>query len=190
MLLAAEKITLGFPDKPLLNNADFYLEQGEKVGVIGLNGSGKSTFLRALATREAGSEGRVLLSQGARIRYLPQNPEIREEATILQTVLADGGSEEYEAKTILTRLGIEDFDAPMGTLSGGQRRRVALAAVLASPCELLLLDEPTNHLDSAAIAWLEERLRAFKGGLVMITHDRYFLGGLSAALWRLTTASW
>lgn len=175
MLLSAERLCLRFPDKPLLEGADFYLNPGEKVGVIGANGSGKSTFLKALAHKEAGPGGRITLSQGVRVRYLPQNPLFYDEKTVLETALEGGAGVEYEVKSILTRLGVEDFDAAMGTLSGGQRRRVALAAALASPCELLLLDEPTNHLDSAAIAWLERTLSAYKGGLVMVTHDRYFL---------------
>jgi ATP-binding cassette subfamily F protein uup len=176
MLITAEKLTLGFPDKPLLREADFYMRQGEKIGVIGPNGSGKSTFLKALQGLAPGQQGKITTAQGLRISALAQEPSVDKKTTVLRQVLKDGRVDgEYEAKTVLTRLGMNEFDRPMGDLSGGQARRVALAAALVTPCELLMLDEPTNHLDNDAIEWLEKYLIELRGGLIMVTHDRYFL---------------
>ena len=180
MLLSAESITKTYGTRVLLDRVSFYLERGERVGVIGVNGAGKSTLLRILAQAEEPETGTVRRFPGVRLEYLPQNPDFDPAVTVLDQVLQGLNSDaralaEYEARTILTRLGVDRFDQKMGELSGGQRKRVALAAALARPCDVLILDEPTNHLDSEMVAWLEEWLRAFSGALVMITHDRYFL---------------
>ena len=180
MILAAENISKAYTLKTLLNGATLYVEDGDKMGVIGVNGTGKSTLLKVLAGLEEPDAGSVSRGRNVRVGYLPQNPEFRPGATVLSAVF-DGVSadvrelKDYEARTILTRLGIADHDAKVETLSGGQRKKVALAAALVRPCELLILDEPTNHLDNEMVAWLEKQLQAFQGALVMVTHDRYFL---------------
>ncbi len=180
MLLSAESITKTYGTRVLLDRVSFYLEPGERVGVIGVNGAGKSTLLRILAGAEEPESGCVTRFPNVRLEYLPQNPEFAPGTTVLEQVLLGLSTgaralAEYEAKTILTRLGIPRFEQRVEELSGGQRKRVALAAALARPCDVLILDEPTNHLDSEMVAWLEEWLQRFAGGLVMITHDRYFL---------------
>ena len=180
MLLSAESITKTYGTRVLLDRVSFYLEPGERVGVIGVNGAGKSTLLRILAGAEEPETGCVTRFPNVRLEYLPQNPEFAPGTTVLEQVLLGLSTDaralaEYEAKTILTRLGITRFEQRVEELSGGQRKRVALAAALARPCDVLILDEPTNHLDSEMVTWLEEWLQRFAGGLVMITHDRYFL---------------
>ncbi|MBS5135032.1 MAG: ABC-F family ATP-binding cassette domain-containing protein [Oscillospiraceae bacterium] len=180
MLLSAESITKTYGTRVLLDRVSFYLEPGERVGVIGVNGAGKSTLLRILAGAEEPETGCVTRFPNVRLEYLPQNPEFAPGTTVLEQVLLGLSTDartlaEYEAKTILTRLGITRFEQRVEELSGGQRKRVALAAALARPCDVLILDEPTNHLDSEMVTWLEEWLQRFASGLVMITHDRYFL---------------
>lgn len=180
MLLSVEQVTKSYGDRVLLDGVSFYLERGDKVGIIGVNGAGKSTLLRLLAGAEEPDGGTVRLDPGVRMEYLPQNPVFQGERTVLEQVLlglndADRSLAEYEARTILNRLGVSRFEQSVGNLSGGERRRVALAAVLARPCDVLILDEPTNHLDNDMVLWLEDYLRAWKGALVMVTHDRYFL---------------
>ena len=180
MLLSAEQLTKTYGTRVLLDGVSFYVEPGDKVGIIGVNGCGKSTLLRLLAGAEEPDEGTVRPDPNVRLAYLPQNPVFPGEHTVLEQVLLglDGEDRtlaEYEAKTILNQLGVPRFDQKVGELSGGERRRVALAAVLARPCDVLLLDEPTNHLDDRMVGWLEDYLRSWKGALVMVTHDRYFL---------------
>ncbi len=180
MLLSAEHITKTYGTRSVLDDVSLYLEPGEKLGVIGVNGTGKSTLLRILAGAEEPDGGSVSRDPNVRLDYLPQSPDFDPANTVLEQVFAGLSGEaravaEYEAKTILTRLGVPMFDQPVGQLSGGQRKRVALCAALVSGCDVLILDEPTNHLDSGMVAWLEDYLRAFKGALVMVTHDRYFL---------------
>ena len=180
MLLSAEQLTKTYGTRSLLNSVSFYVEPGDKVGIIGVNGCGKSTLLRLLAGVEEPDGGTVRPDPNVRLAYLPQNPVFPGEHTVLEQVLLglDGDDRtlaEYEAKTILNQLGVPRFDQKVGELSGGERRRVALAAVLARPCDVLLLDEPTNHLDDRMVGWLEDYLRGWKGALVMVTHDRYFL---------------
>ena len=180
MLLSAEHITRSLGARVLLDDVSLYLDRGEKLGVIGANGAGKSTLLKILSGAEEPEGGVVRPDPNVRLEYLPQNPAYDPENTILEQIFAGLDSSarevaEYEAKTILTRLGITDFQQKMGTLSGGERRRAALASVLVRPADVLLLDEPTNHLDAEMVGWLEDFLKRWKGALVMVTHDRYFL---------------
>ena len=180
MLLSAEHISLNFGLKQLLDDVTLYLNEGDKIGIIGINGTGKSSLLRVLAGQQVPDQGTVSLDPNVQVCFLPQNPEMVAGATVLEQVFHDFSPDtrallEYEAKAMLTRLGITDFTQPVDTLSGGQRKRVALAAVLLHPADVLILDEPTNHLDSDMVLWLEDHLRKFTGGLIMVTHDRYFL---------------
>ncbi len=180
MLLSAEHLSINFGSRQLLQDVDLYLNEGDKVGIIGINGTGKSTFLKVLAGAVEPDEGKISRNPNVQISYLPQNPVMRDDATVLEQVFLHFPAEfrelnEYEAKAMLNKLGLPDFDQKVGTLSGGQRKRVALAAALIHPADVLVLDEPTNHLDAEMTAWLEDWLRRFKGGLVMVTHDRYFL---------------
>lgn len=177
ILLNATDLSKSYTEKPLLSHLSLSIHQGEKIGLIGINGAGKSTLLRMLAGQEDPEQGTVTLTGGVQIGYLPQNPSLKEE-TILRQVLADTAAAdvpEYQCKNILTKLGITDFAKPVSQLSGGQKKRVALASALARPVDLLILDEPTNHLDSSMVEWLEQYLCRYKGALLMITHDRYFL---------------
>ncbi len=180
MLLSAEHISINFGSRQLLEDVNFYLNEGDKTGIIGINGTGKSTFLKVLAGVTEPDEGRISRNPNVQVSYLPQNPVMDDDATVLEQVFLHFPAEfralnEYEAKTMLNKLGLPDFEQKVGTLSGGQRKRVALAAALIHPADVLVLDEPTNHLDAEMTAWLEDWLRRFKGGLVMVTHDRYFL---------------
>ena len=180
MLLTAENLSINFGMKQLLTDVNFYLNEGDKVGLIGINGTGKSTLLKVLAGFLEPDTGHVTRNPNVQVSYLSQNPEMEETATILEQVFLHFPREfrelkEYEAKTMLTKLGFTDFTQKVNTLSGGQRKRVALVAALVHPADILVLDEPTNHLDSRMVAWLEDWLRSFRGGLVMVTHDRYFL---------------
>ncbi len=180
MLLSAEHLSINFGSRQLLADGNFYLNEGDKVGVIGINGTGKSTFLKVLSGVTEPDGGTISRNPNVQISLLSQNPVMDEDATVLEQVFLHFPAEfrelnEYEAKAMLNRLGITDFAQKVGTLSGGQRKRVALAAALIHPADVLILDEPTNHLDSEMVAWLEDWLRRFKGGLVMVTHDRYFL---------------
>ena len=180
MLLSAEHISINFGSRQLLSDVNFYLNEGDKTGIIGINGTGKSTFLKVLAGITEPDEGKISRNPNVQVSVLSQNPVMEDDATILEQVFLHFPAEfrelnEYEAKSMLSRLGLPDFERKVGTLSGGQRKRVALAAALIHPADILVLDEPTNHLDSAMVAWLEDWLRRFKGGLVMVTHDRYFL---------------
>ena len=180
MLLSAEHLSINFGSRQLLSDVNFYLNEGDKVGIIGINGTGKSTFLKVLSGALEPDAGRISRNPNVQVSFLSQNPVMEDEATILEQVFLHIPAEfrelnEYEAKSMLTRLGFTDFSQKVGTLSGGQRKRVALVAALVHPADILVLDEPTNHLDSEMVAWLEDWLRSFRGGLVMVTHDRYFL---------------
>ena len=180
MYLSAENIKKNYGMKQLLDGVTVHLSAGEKLGLIGVNGTGKSTLLKILAGVAEPDEGAVRLDPNIRAAYLAQTPEMNPENTVLEEVFAGYPAEaraldEYEAKTILNRLGIADFDQKIGVLSGGQRKRVALATVFAHPADVLILDEPTNHLDAEMVAWLEARLQKFTGAIAMVTHDRYFL---------------
>ena len=180
MLLSAEHLSINFGSRQLLTDVNFYLNEGDKVGIIGINGTGKSTFLKVLAGAVEADEGRIIRNPNVQVSFLSQNPEMDDNATVLEQVFLHFSPEfrelnEYEAKSMLTRLGFTDYTQKIGTLSGGQRKRVALVAALVQPADILVLDEPTNHLDSQMVAWLEDWLRSFRGGIVMVTHDRYFL---------------
>ncbi len=180
MLLSAEQLTKTYGTRDVLDGVSLYLDRGDKVGVVGVNGMGKSTLLRILAGAEDPDSGTVSRDPNVRLEYLPQEPSFEGGNTVLEQVFAGLSSEarelqEYEARTILTKLGIADFGQNVETLSGGQRKRVAMASALVHPCDVLILDEPTNHLDSEMVLWLEDYLRQYRGALVMVTHDRYFL---------------
>ena len=180
-ILSAEKIKMSYSEKILLNEISLFIENNDKIGVVGVNGTGKSTLLKIIAQQETPNGGNITILNGTRMSYLSQNPEFDSDKTILEQVLfwakKSSGDDvyDYEAKTILTKLGIEDFDKSVKFLSGGQKKRVAIAATLLTECELLILDEPTNHLDSEMVIWLEQMLQKFNGAIIMITHDRYFL---------------
>ncbi len=184
-ILTVDKITKAYGERKIFNEASFYLQEGEKAGVIGINGTGKSTLLKIIAGIEAPDTGDVKMANNLTVKYLPQTPEFKDNETILQAIIRDNKNDENQwtiesdAKTMLTKLGIYDFDVTCGTLSGGQKKRLALVSVLLSKADLLLLDEPTNHLDSEMSAWLEEQLKKYRGSIIMITHDRYFLDCVS-----------
>ena len=179
-ILSLENITHSYTERKLFDHADFYLHEGDKVGLIGINGTGKSTLLKIMAGLEVPDEGEVICASHLMIHYLPQSPEFGEEDTVLQSVQNmvhhhANENEMIQAKAMLTRLGITNFEQKTRELSGGQRKRLALVSVLLTPCDVLILDEPTNHLDSEMAEWLEDQLKTFRGALVMVTHDRYFL---------------
>ena len=183
-ILSLENITHSYTERKLFDNASFYLHEGEKVGIIGINGTGKSTLLKIMAGLEVPDSGNVIKASNLMIHYLPQNPKFNEDDTVIESVqnLVHHHANEDElvkAKAMMTRLGINNFEQKTGELSGGQRKRLALVSVLITPCDILILDEPTNHLDSEMAEWLENQLRAFKGALVMVTHDRYFLDSVT-----------
>lgn len=183
-ILTIENVTKSYTERKMLQETSFYLQEGEKVGVIGINGTGKSTLLKIMAGWEEPDSGTVIKARNMTIHYLPQNPEFDPEDDVLTSVekLAKHHgtpSEQMEAKAMMTRLGITDFTQKTGKLSGGQRKRLALVAVLFSLCDILILDEPTNHLDSEMAGWLEAELKKFRGSLIMVTHDRYFLDSVT-----------
>ena len=181
-LLTAEHITKAYSERVLLDDVSLGIQEGEKIGVIGVNGMGKSTLLRILAGAEEPDAGSVIRGRNVKVGYLPQTSVFGEEDTILSAVLSGGAqaapekfAEESEARAMLTRLGLPEFGKPVRELSGGQKKRAALVRVLLNPADFLVLDEPTNHLDSEMSDWLEEYLNRFRGTLLMVTHDRYFL---------------
>ena len=184
-LLTIEHLTKSYTERLLFDDTAFSVNEGEKIGVIGINGTGKSTLLRILAGLEEPDEGSVVKGRNLYIRYLPQNPVFEPGYTVLESVIRENQGHEQvwdlegQAKTMLMTLGIPDWNEKIETLSGGQRKRAALASVLLSTADLLVLDEPTNHLDSGMADWLEEYLKKFRGALVMITHDRYFLDSVT-----------
>ena len=180
-LLTAEKISKSFTDRKVLNQVSFGINENDKIGVIGVNGTGKSTLLKILAGKESVDEGRVIKGNDVRVEYLAQTPEFDDAYSVLENVIgshqhaSDGWNVEGEAKAMLGKLGITDWDLQPSKLSGGQRKRAALVRTLLTPADLLILDEPTNHLDNTMADWLENYLQSFRGSFIMITHDRYFL---------------
>lgn len=190
-LVTIEHLTKSYTERLLFDDAGFSINEGDKIGLIGINGTGKSTLLKIVAGFEEPDQGTVVRGRSLDIRYLPQNPDFHEGDTIIESILRDVGSRvqkqaggqdwnlESQAKTMLTKVGIYDFDVRVETLSGGQRKRVALVSTLMADTDLLVLDEPTNHLDSEMAEWLEEYLKKFRGAVLMITHDRYFLDSVT-----------
>lgn len=184
-LLTADNITKSFGERYLFQDASFYLNEGEKIGILGINGTGKSTLLKMLAGIEIPDRGNVTRANNIVIRFLSQHPLFDDEDSVLTSVtkeyvtLENHWDIESQAKSMMTRLGITDFTQPTGQLSGGQKKRLALVSVLLMPCEVLILDEPTNHLDNEMAGWLEDTLKVFKGAIIMVTHDRYFLDSVS-----------
>ena len=180
-ILTLEKVSKGFGDKTLFEEVTFGIHEGDKIGIIGINGTGKSTLLKIIAGVEEPDEGNVIKGNGVHIGYLSQNPSFKEGITVLDYVAGDSKqrmedlTRESTAKTILTKLGIFDFEQSVDVLSGGQKKRIALAKILVDKAEILVLDEPTNHIDNEMADWLEQYLNQYKGVLVMVTHDRYFL---------------
>lgn len=179
-ILNIEHISKTFGDKTIFDDVSLGVHQGDKIGVLGVNGTGKSTLLKIIAGQETADEGEVIFGRGIRTAFLPQNPEFPDGAKVLSYVTEgkhdpDGNEPVSEAKTILTKLGICDFDESVDYLSGGQKKRAALARTLVDPADVLILDEPTNHIDNDMALWLEDYLNRFKGVLIMVTHDRYFL---------------
>lgn len=187
MLLSVEHIEKYHNEKCILKDVSFAIEDHDKLALIGVNGTGKTTFLRILAGLEHYDAGNIIQKNGLRVAYLAQDPILDESLTILEQVLKhvqneDGETKAFEAKAILGKLGIQDSSLPISILSGGQRKRVALAEVLLRPCDLLLLDEPTNHLDHDMIEWLEAYLIRYNKAVFMVTHDRYFLEHITSAI--------
>lgn len=194
-ILTVENITKAYGERKLFDNAGFFLQEGEKAGIIGINGTGKSTLLKMIAGLEEPDEGKIVMANHVVVAYLPQNPVFDAEKSVISAVVEKAleaklqkekqlSSEEEatltaEAKSMLTKLGVYDFEQKCGQLSGGQKKRLALVAVLLSPADILVLDEPTNHLDNEMSDWLEETLKKHRSAIVMITHDRYFLDSVS-----------
>jgi len=216
-ILSTENLSKSYGMKTLFNNISFGIDENDKIGLIGVNGTGKSTFLKIISGLEEADEGKVTVGNGIQVEYLPQNPDFNPQDTVLEQVFKgysplmkllreyeqvllatssyptddglqkklialsqqmdamNGWQLESEAKSILTKLGITEFEAQVGNLSGGQRKRIALAGALIHPADLLILDEPTNHIDNDTVVWLEDYLHKRRGALVLITHDRYFL---------------
>ncbi len=184
ILLSAQNISKTYMERKVLNNVSFFLNEGDKVGIIGINGTGKSTLLRILAGAEEADSGNVIRTNGVRISYLPQIPEFDSHGTILEQVMkhlpADlKESKEFEAKSILGKLGIDDYTRDISTLSGGEKRRAGIATALIQPSDVLLIDEPTNHIDNETVQILEQQLKKYRGAIVMVTHDRYFLNSIT-----------
>ena len=180
-LLTLEDLTISYSDNNLLDHTSFYMDEGEKVGVIGVNGTGKSTLLRIIAGIEQADDGRYTLANNKVIKFLPQTPQFDTEQSIIEYILSDlHADEDYgiwqaQAKSMLSELGIANPDDNVKLLSGGQRKKIAIVKALLGDADLLILDEPTNHLDSEVTQWLEDYLRGYKGAVLMVTHDRYFL---------------
>ncbi len=196
-ILTVDNITKSYGERKLFDHTGFYLQEGEKAGILGINGTGKSTLLKIIAGLEEPDEGTVIKANNTVISYLSQSPEFMPEETVIDAVVktaVEVQKQKYQesevsedekallaaqAKTMLTKLGVYDFEQKCGVLSGGQKKRLALVAVLLSPADILVLDEPTNHLDNEMADWLEETLKKSRAAIVMVTHDRYFLDSVS-----------
>lgn len=184
-ILSAENISKSYSDKKLLNDVSFFIHEGDKIGVIGINGTGKSTFLKIISKIEAPDSGSVTTSSGIIVRYLPQHPVFDRDMSIIDYINLNNRSSGHlwdtdtDAKALLTKFGLDDFQQKISSLSGGQKKRLSLISILVSPADILVLDEPTNHLDSEMAEYLEEYLKNFRGAIVMVTHDRYFLDSVT-----------
>lgn len=184
ILLSAQNISKTYMERKIFDNISFFLNEGDKVGIIGINGTGKSTLLRILANAEEPDSGEIICTNGIRISYLSQTPKFKKHISVLEHVMFNLSldlkeAKEFEAKSILGKLGILDFTRDISTLSGGEKKRVAIAAALIQPSDVLLLDEPTNHIDNETSQFLEEYLKKYRGVIVMVTHDRYFLNSIT-----------
>lgn len=184
MILTLENISKRYGEKNLLDNINLYINDNDKIGIVGVNGTGKSTLLKIATGADEPDSGNIIKKSGMRIGYLPQVPEFEDNVTVLEQVFLNSSTEtkmlmEYEARSILNKLGIFEHEKSVELLSAGQRKRVTIAGALVNPCELLILDEPTNHLDNDMILWLENYLIKYKGAILMVTHDRYFLDRVS-----------
>ncbi|MCI8751102.1 MAG: ABC-F family ATP-binding cassette domain-containing protein [Lachnospiraceae bacterium] len=185
-LITAEHLTHTYTGRLLFDDASFYLNENEKVGIVGINGTGKSTLLKIIAGREEPGQGTVTTARNLRMGYLPQNPVFTSGTCVLDASLPlkeeisnEQDSFIPQAKSLLGKLGITDFTQDIEKLSGGQRKRIALVRTILTPADVLILDEPTNHLDSAMASWLEEYLASYNGAIIMVTHDRYFLDSVA-----------
>lgn len=174
-IINIEHISKIYGEKTIYEDASFGIQQGDKIGIVGINGTGKSTLLKMVAGEEVPDDGQIIRQNGLKIAYVPQNPVFPDGADIRSYAFGKGEGEDWQVESNLMELGITDLDQKIEHLSGGQKRRVVLAKTLAGDFDVLLLDEPTNHLDGAMIAWLEEYLRGYRGTILMVTHDRYFL---------------
>ena len=184
ILLSAKNISKTFMERKVLDDVSFFLNEGDKVGIIGINGTGKSTLLRILAGAEEADSGEVVRSSGIKVSYLPQIPQFEAHGSVLSQVISHlpddlKQAKEFEAKSMLGKMGITDYERDISTLSGGEKRRAAIAAVLVQPSDVLLLDEPTNHIDNETVQLLETQLKKYRGAIVMVTHDRYFLNSIT-----------
>lgn len=188
-IINIEHIHKVFGEKVIFEDASFGIHEGNKIGVVGINGTGKTSLLRMIAGIEEPDQGQIIRQNGLRIAYLPQNPEFPSQATVLSYALDGNNDTDWLVQSNLNRLGITGYDMPIEQLSGGQKRRVALAKVLASEFDVLLLDEPTNHLDEEMILWLEDYLKNYKGVILMVTHDRYFLDKVSNRILEISRGS-
>lgn len=191
ILLNATDISKSYTASPLLSNLSYAINEGDKIGLIGVNGTGKSTLLRITAGIEDADSGKIILTGGVRIGYLPQAPAYDPEKTVLEQAVSyltreTAAEGEYKCKSMLNQLGITDFEKKMNTLSGGERKRVAMAGIFTNECDILILDEPTNHIDSDTVEWLENYLKKFRGAIFMVTHDRYFLDRVTNVILELT----
>ena len=188
-VLNIEHVSKIFGDKKIFDDISYGIHDGDKIGIIGINGTGKSTLLKIIAGEEETDEGQVITQNGLRITYLPQMPDFPKGA-IVQDYVADGKwqkdwSTQSEARNILNKLGITEHDALVEQLSGGQKKKVALARTLVNPSDVLILDEPTNHLDFATMEWLESYLKTYSGAVLVVSHDRYFLDNVCTKIWEV-----
>nr|WP_294525419.1 ABC-F family ATP-binding cassette domain-containing protein [uncultured Blautia sp.] len=192
-ILNIEHISKVYGEKVIFDDISCGIQEGEKIGIIGINGTGKSTLLKILAGLEEGDSGQVIMQNGVRMAYLPQNPQFPADSTVLDYVAEGRWHKEWgtenEAGNVLNKLGLTDHQAKISTMSGGQKKRAALARILVNPADILILDEPTNHLDGEMVSWLEDYLIRFKGVLIMVTHDRYFLDRVSNRILEISHGS-
>lgn len=189
-ILNVEKVSKTYGEKELFNNISLGINSGDKIGLIGVNGTGKSTLLKIIAGIEEPDEGQVVKGKGIELAYLAQTPLYYENENVLEYVMRGKHADSQpKAKEILNKLGITNHGAMMNILSGGQKKRAALARTLVEPARLLILDEPTNHLDNDMVLWLEQFIKNFKGELIMVTHDRYFLDNVTNRIVELDKAS-